>query len=137
MLSTLSTQVCQNKGYFPAFPPSMQEELAWSWVLMSWVLGMREANQGSVPHPSHASIQHAHTRRDMEMELQPETESKEGQSKPGRWNSERAECKSEDTLSRCVSWGLGKLRVVAGAAGVCQGLYQAGHKENPSGSMGV
>lgn len=137
MLSPVSTQVRQNKGYFPASPASVQEELAWSWVLMSWVLGMREASQGSVPRPPHASIQHAHTRRDMEMELQPETESTEGRSRPDRWNSKKAECKSEDTLSRCVSWGLGKLWVVAGAAGVCQGLCQAGHKGNPSGSMGL
>lgn len=49
---------------------------------------------------SHARHMHPlsmHTRRDTEMELQPETESKEGQSKPGRWGSKRAECKSEDS----------------------------------------
>lgn len=122
------------KGYFPVFPPSMQEELAWSWVLTSWMLGMREANQGSAPRPSHASIQHAHTRRDTEMELQPETEC--GGPKQTRSLGRQEQSANLRTLPRCL---LGLRAAVGGgdAAGACQGLYQEGHKEDPSGSMGV
>lgn len=121
------------KGYFPAFPPSMQEELAWSWVLTSWVLGVREANQGSAPRPSHAPIQHAHTRRDMEMELQPETEC--GGPKQTRSLGQQEQSANLRTLPRCLP-GLRTAVGGGGAAGACQGLYQEGHKEDPSGSMG-
>lgn len=53
------------------------------------------------------------------MELQPETESKEGQ-QPGRWGSKRAECKSEGLLPG-VSWGSGQLWVVVVQQG-CVGV---------------
>lgn len=68
------------------------------------------------------------------MELQPETESKEVKANQVA-GAAREQSANLRTLAKVSPGARDSCGWVSGAAGVCRGLYQEGHKQTPSGSI--